>query len=122
MQPIPSAIISPKSNERNGIKYFCTNSIAMPYKQPTTIILKKILRLLICVFFLCEYAMLQRITNIINKKIWTHLSSHILSCHVILGSFDPGMQSKLVTSKSQMTAKTIDETFFFNADFFRIYV
>ena len=55
-----------------------------------------------------------------NKKIWTHLSSHILLSHLNFGSSVPGIQSKIVMIKSQITAKMIVKTFFFNADFFRI--
>ena len=53
-----------------------------------------------------------------NKKIWTHLSNHILSCHVTFGNFVPGMQSRVVMISNQMKAKIIVETFFFNADLF----
>jgi len=55
-----------------------------------------------------------------NKKTWTHLSSQILFSHLNFGNSVPGIQSKVVMIKSQIRAKIIVETFFFNADFFRI--
>jgi len=97
------------------MKYFCTISIPIPYRMDKIVIVMKI--------FLgrgLEKTRHQTNTRIKNKRTWIHLSNKSLSSHLIFGRLVPGIQSNVVTIKSQMIAKTIVETLFFNTNFLRI--
>ena len=78
-------------------------SMAMPYMTDRTAIVIKIFLLLTPSVFRKKIRH-HRKTKTRNKKICAHLSSNILSSQLILGSFDPGVQRRMVTNNSQTTA------------------
>ena len=103
--PIVSAIISPISKERLGMKYFCTYSIAIPYTHPPRVTQTNNCCTDFKIFFSALIARHQRKTKTEKRPICTHLSNQILFNQVSWGKAEPGSVSKMVQIINHPIAK-----------------
>ena len=112
VHPIPSAIISPVSNERLLTRYCWTNSIITPYNRLIIPVKAIIFWEPEGFFSFFKNARDHSITIKKNMIICTHLSTHSLFNQFSLGNDEPGIVSSIVEIINQQTARIKKEMFF----------